>query len=276
MILACHVDNCTITGNSQVPIQSHKDKLKKKYSLTDLGANDWLLGIKITRDLEVWSISLSQSLYIDSILMWFNFMDVKPSVIPMDPSICFTKDQSPQTPEEIADMCKVPYCEAIGSLNHCAVATWPDIAFPVLLLAWFMEIQEELTGKLLKGFFCYLSGTKNWELVYGMTSDGLEGFTDADRSLQEHWHAISRYVFLMNGGAISWSSKKQSLVTLSTAESEYIAATYAAKEALWLHQLIEEIYQPLKEINHSLFWPAICNCTHKRQVLSCINKTYWH
>ena len=77
-------------------------------------------------------------------------MDVKSSVIPINPFICFTKDQSPQTLEEIANMHKVPYCEAIGSLNYCAVTTQPDIAFPVLLLAQFME---ELTGKLSKRFF---------------------------------------------------------------------------------------------------------------------------
>ena len=145
-----NVNDCTITGNSQVLIQNYKDKLKEKYSLTDLSAANWLLGIKITRNLKVQSISLSQSSYIDSILMQFNFMDVKPSVIPMDPSIHLTKDQSPQTPEEIADMHKVPHHEAIGSLNYCAVTTHPDIAFPVLLLAQFME---NLTGKLLKGFF---------------------------------------------------------------------------------------------------------------------------
>ena len=57
---------------------------------------------------------------------------------------------------------------------------------------------------------------------------------DADGSSQEHYHAISGYTFLMNSGAISWSSKKQGLVTLSTAKSEYVAAMYAAKEALWL------------------------------------------
>ena len=51
-ILACHVNDCMITGKSQVLVQSYKDKLKNKYSLTDLGTADWLLGIKITRDLE--------------------------------------------------------------------------------------------------------------------------------------------------------------------------------------------------------------------------------
>ena len=79
---------------------------------------------------------------------------------------------------------------------------------------------------------------KGWKLVYGTTDDGLEGYTDADGSSQEHRHAISGYVFLVNGGAVSWSSKKQELITLSTAESEYVAATYAAKEAIWLQRII--------------------------------------
>jgi hypothetical protein len=70
---------------------------------------------------------------------------------------------------------------------------------------------------------------------------------DADGSSQEHRHAISGYVFLINGGAISWSSKKQELVTLSTAKSKFVAATYAVKEALWLRQIIGEIFGPILE-----------------------------
>ena len=246
-ILACHVDDCTITGNSQQLIQSYKDKLKFKYSLTDLGPANWLLGIKITRDLEARTISLSQSSYIDSILTRFNFTDLKPLSTPMDPSIQFSKDQSPQTVEEIADMNKIPYREAIGSLNYCAVATRPDIAFSVSLLAQFMENPGRTHWEAVKRVFRYLLGTKNWRLTYGNTDNGLEGYTDADGSSQKHRHAISGYVFLMNGGAISWSSKKQNLITLSTAESEYVAATYAAKEALWLRRIIGEIFHPLEE-----------------------------
>ena len=86
-ILACHVDDCTIARKSQTLVQSYKDKLKNKYSLMDLGTADWLLGIKITRDLEAQTISLSQKSYIDSILMQFNFTDLKPFTTPMDPSI---------------------------------------------------------------------------------------------------------------------------------------------------------------------------------------------
>jgi hypothetical protein len=191
VILACHVDDCTITGNSQSLLQSYKEKIKAKYSLTDLGAANWLLGIKITRDLNNQTLSLSQSAYIDSMLTRFNFSDSKPFAIPMDPSIRLSKDQCPQTPEEVADMSKVPYREAIGSLNYCAVATRPDIAFSVSLLAQFMDNPGRTHWDAMKSVFRYLKGTKDWKLVYGTTKDGLEGYTDADGSSQEHRHAIS-------------------------------------------------------------------------------------
>ena len=165
----------------------------------------------------------------------------------MDPSIQLSKDQCPQTPEEVAEMCKVPYHEAVGSLNYCAVATQPDITFSVSLLAQFMENPGRVHWEAIKQVFQYLSGTKGWKLVYGTTDNGLEGYTNVNESLQEHQHAISGYVFLVNREAISWSSKKQELITLSTAESEYVAATYSAKEAIWLRQIIGEVFQPITE-----------------------------
>lgn len=82
-------------------------------------------------------------------------------------------------------------------------------------------------------------------MVYGINSSGLEGYTDADGASQEHRHAISGYAFLIDGGAVSWSSKKQEIVTLSTAEAEYVAATHAAKEAIWLRRLIGEVFHSL-------------------------------
>ena len=69
-------------------------------------------------------------------------------------------------------------------------------------------------------------------LTYGGERHDLEGYTDADGGSQEDQHAISGYVFLIDGGMISWGAKRQELVTLSMAEAEYVAATHAAKEAL--------------------------------------------
>ena len=246
-ILACHVDDCTITGSSQHLIQDYKDKLKSKYLLMDLGLANWLLGIKITRDLEARTISLLQLLYIKSILTKLNFTDLKPFATSMDPSIWLSKDQCPQNFEEIADIKKILYHKAIGWLNYCAVATWPNIAFSVSFLAQYMDNPGLTHLEAGKHVFRYLSGTKDWRLVYGTMDNGLEGYTNADGSSQEHQHAISRYVFFVNSGAISWSSKEQELVNLSTVESEYVAAAYATKEALWLWRLIDKIFHPFEE-----------------------------
>ena len=93
-------------------------------------------------------------------------MDLKPFATPMDPSIHFSKDQCPKTPEEVAEMTKIPYHEAIGSLIYCTVATHPDIAFPTSLLAQYMENPGKVHWEAVKQIFRYLSRTKNWEQMF--------------------------------------------------------------------------------------------------------------
>ena len=100
----------------------------------------------------------------------------------------------------------------------------------------------------VKHVFRYLAGMRNWALVYGTKVKGLEGFTDADGATQKHRHAFTGYVFLINGGAVSWSSKKQAIVMLSTAKSEYVATTHTTKEAIWLCRFIGEVFQPLTNL----------------------------
>ena len=86
---------------------------------------------------------------------------------------------------------------------------------------------------------------KKLTLTFGAGKQGLEGFTDADRASQEHRHAISGYAYILDGGAVSWASKKQELVTLLTTEAEYVAAMHAAKEGTWLCCLVGEVFCPL-------------------------------
>ena len=119
----------------------------------------------------------------------------------MDPSMRFLKDQSPQTPEEMAEMRNVPYQEGTGSLQYCAIATWPDIVFSVSLLSQYNENPGRIHWEAVKQVLCYLKATKGWKLVYGTEQDDLKGFMDADGASQEHRHAISAYVFMIDGGA---------------------------------------------------------------------------
>ena len=129
---------------------------------------------------------------------------------------------------------------------YAAVATRPDISFAVSTLSQFLDNLGRAHWEAVKHIFWYLSGTRDLELTYGVERHDLLGYTDTDGVVQEHRCAISGMVFLIDGGAISWSSRKQELVTLSTAEAKYVAATHAAKEAIWLQKLIFELCPTLK------------------------------
>ena len=247
VILAVHVDDCLVTGSSKELISRFKVEMNEIYKLTDLGPCTWLLGIKITRDLIRQTIMLSQHAYINAILTCFNFDDLKPSAVPMDHNQPLGRSQCPSTLADIARMKNVPYREAVGSLMYAAMGTRPDITFGVTTVAQFMDNPGWVHWEAVKRIFRYLKGTKDYELVYGGEKKDLTGFVDADGASQEHRHAISGYVFMVDGGAVSWLSKKQELVTLSTTEAEYVAATHAAKEAVWLRRIMGELFSPLDE-----------------------------
>ena len=156
IIMAIHIDDCTITGNNRVLLNEIKCKIKSRYSLTNLGPVNWLLSIEITWDRAAWTISLSQESYIDLILARFNLTDAKPMSTPMDPLMWFLKDQSPQTPEEMAEMWNVPYQEGTGSLQYCAIATWPDIVFSVSLLSQYNKNLGLIHWEAVKWVLHYL------------------------------------------------------------------------------------------------------------------------
>jgi hypothetical protein len=103
----------------------------------------------------------------------------------------------------------------------------------------------QLHWEAVKRVLRYLSGTKDHALTYGNERHELLGFTDADGASQEHRHAVSGYAFLIDGAAVSWASRKQEIITLSTTEAEYVAATHAAKESIWLRRFTESLFGPI-------------------------------
>jgi hypothetical protein len=107
----------------------------------------------------------------------------------------------------------------------------------------------------VKRVFRYLSGTRDHQLTYGghdNTTD-VVGYSDADwASNPNDRKSISGYAFLLGGGAITWNSKKQTVVALSSAEAEYVAEAHAAKEAIWLRQLLNSLGFP--QLNPTIIW----------------------
>ena len=144
IILVIHVDDCVITGSSRQLIADYKAKFNTRYALTDLGPVSWLLGLKVTRNRENRTISLSQTAYINTMLDRFALTDAKPYRSPMVPGIIYSKDDSPSSPQEAARMEKAPYREAIGSLMYASIATCPDISFAVTALSQFLDNPGEV------------------------------------------------------------------------------------------------------------------------------------
>ena len=153
------------------------------------------------------------------------------------------KDDSPTSAEGKQEMKGVPYHELVGALNWLAVGSRPDIAFAVGQLAQFLENPRRVHWDAAKRVVRYLKTMKELRLTYGGGDKyGFKGYSDADGATQDHRCAVSGFAVLIDGGAISWSSKKQELITLSTMEAEYVGATHAAKELIWFRRLIEEIF----------------------------------
>lgn len=241
-VVLVHVDDCTVAASSITLIVDFKRKISEHVEITDLGELHWLLGIEIRRDRERRSIHISQRSYIDSIIRRYNFQDLKPVSTPMETHLRLSTSQSPSTTAEFAQMRDIPYHEAVGSLMYASLGTRPDISFAVQTVSRFSTKPGWAHWEAVKRIFRYLKGTSELWLSYGGTKGELTGFADADGNMAEDRHAISGYAFLLHGGAVSWSAKRQEIISLSTTESEYVAATHAAKEALWLRSLITQLF----------------------------------
>jgi hypothetical protein len=253
VIVLVHVDDCTIVASSKLRIDNFKMSVAKQVEITDLGELHWILGIEVRRERENKKIFLSQRAYLDSILRRYGLDELKPVSLPMETSIKLTSAQSPSTTEEIARMRNVPYHEAVGSLMYASLGTRPDITYAVQTVSRFTKNPGTAHWDAVKHIFRYLKGTRELWLAYGGIARELTGYADADGNMAEDRHAISGYALLLHGGAVSWTAKCQEIISLSTTESEYIAATYAAKEALWLCSLISQLFDTALEATTLFF-----------------------
>ena len=227
-IVCSSTDDFAITVSSPERMTKFKSNLSSHFEMSDLGELAWILGIRVKRDRISRTITLSQAAYIDSIIKRFNLSSASPLSTPIDHNALLSKDQSPSTPQQIDDMRKVPYREAIGSLMYAAIGTRPDITYAVTALSQYLQSPGRAHWEQAKRVIRYLKGTRDYELVFG-SSGGVEGFTDANWGNDtDDRHSICGYVFTLNSGAISWSLKKQSVVALSSTEAEYIGITHAA------------------------------------------------
>jgi hypothetical protein len=255
VILCLYVDDILIFGTSLNVIEEVKDYLSKNFEMKDLGEANVILNIKLQRGDED-GITLVQSHYVDKVLSRFGYSDCKPAPTPYDPSMLLRKNRRIARDQ-------LRYSQIIGSLMYLASATRPDISFAVSKLSRFVSNPEDDHWQALERVMRYLKGTMSYGIHYTGYPKVLEGYSDSNWiSDADEIKATSGYVFTLGGGAVSWKSCKQTILTRSTMETELTALDTATVEAEWLRELLMDLPVVEKPV------PAILmNCDNQTVII---------
>jgi len=232
LLLAVYVDDIVLACASMSRIDDTKAMLHARFAMTDAGVLKFCLGIHIVHGPT--TISINQKLYIDHLLDRFQITSSVST--PMDSNAHLVPNINTASEGE-----RRLFRQIVGYLMHAMVGTRPDICHAVGTLSRFMHNPSATHLLAAKRVLHYLHGTTTVGVTFNSSkAPALTGYSDAtwacdiiDRK------STSGYVFLINGSPISWSSRKQTSVSLSSTESEYIALGDAAREATWLRNLLE-------------------------------------
>ncbi|KAE8665697.1 Esterase/lipase/thioesterase family protein isoform 2 [Hibiscus syriacus] len=242
VILLLYVDDMLVAGPNKDHIEELKAQLAREFEMKDLGSANKILGMQIHRDRSNRKIWLSQKNYLKKILSRFSMQDCKPISTPLPINFKLSSSMSPSSEEERMEMSRVPYASAVGSLMFAMICTRPNIAQAVGVVSRYMANPGKEHWNIVKRILRYIKETSNVALYYEGSNLLINGYVDSDYAGGlDKSKSTTGYVFKVAGGAVSWVSKLQSVVATSTKEAEYVAATQASKEAIWLTMLLEEL-----------------------------------
>ena len=251
--LTVYVDDVALFGDREL-IKWTIAKVAKVYALTDQGELRDILGVQIHRTGT--SILINQERFIEKILKNFSMDSCNPTKLPCSPELKLAKGMEASTEEEKKQMATIPYRSLVGSILYLQL-TRPDIAYAVKELSRFLINPGPQMWSAAKNVLRYLKGTQTHGIRFGgrasyntlaSSPSHLVGFSDSDWAGQiDDRKSTSGFIFYLNNGAISYASKSQKCVALSTAESEYIALGEAAREAIYLRMLLKDLGQEQTE-----------------------------
>ena len=241
--IGVYVDDIVLAGRTDNRIKEVKTALSRKFDIKDMGKLHHFLGMTVVQDEEQKSVWIGQPAYTENLLKKFGMHDCKPVSTPMDigSKLVIATDEDVCVDQQL-------YQSAIGSLMYLSVSSRPDITYAVGNLARFSSKPTKEHWTALKRVLRYLKGTMKHGILYSQKGSGeCVGYSDADWAGDiNDRKSTSGYVFQISGGAITWKSKKQGCVALSTAEAEYIALSSAVQESVWLRRLTSELGSPPK------------------------------
>ena len=281
LFFALYVDDGILAAKTEKTLVKAISLLVSRFKVT-MGELGSFVGIQVER-LANGNLKLHQEAYAKRILERFNMRHCKSISTPVDAGIKLD-DQRSATGQQGEE--SFPYREAVGAIMFLTVCTRPDLAFAVSMLSQFLETAGPAHWTAVKRVMRYISGTPKHGITFGGGTPELAAFSDSDYANDE----VSRksrtsILFTMNGGAVSWLSQKQSLIATSTCEAEYGAAFSAAKHAVWIRRLLQDmgnrltgptklsidntgaikvIANPFGQHKRSKHWDIQCKFTHEK------------
>ncbi|EDN07098.1 conserved hypothetical protein [Histoplasma mississippiense (nom. inval.)] len=225
--LTLHVDDCRVTGPQEQQLDWILAEIAKRFETKDVEENKPYLGMEVKRQMNG-DLAVTQNRYIDEILEEFGMDKVNPAITPMAAGIRLESHQM-----KIA---------GLGSLQYLVSSSRPDLAFAVNYLSRFNSRPHKECWAALKHVLRYVKKTKDHGILYKKEMiGGLSpvAYSDSDwAGADPQYKSTTGYIILLNGSPISWRSQRQTSVAKSTTEAEYIAASEAACEVIWLNDML--------------------------------------
>ena len=233
VIIIVYVDDILFTGSNPTFTNQIISKIQEKLEIRVETEDTKFVGFTIERNLENKSTKLHNQLMIQELLEKYELQDSNPGSTPMEPHYKVEK----------SGLTDKPYRELIGSLLYLSITCRPKISYATSYLSRFMDKATNSHWKMAMRILRYLKGTSNHGIIYQKSSQPLQAFSDSDFAgdLNDR-KSTSGFVFIIDGGAISWRSKKQSIVAQSTTEAEYVAMSFTVRESLLLKSLFKDLH----------------------------------
>ncbi|XP_013607679.1 PREDICTED: uncharacterized mitochondrial protein AtMg00810-like [Brassica oleracea var. oleracea] len=229
-----YVDDLLVCGNSTERVDRFKNYLSKCFHMKDLGKLKYFLGIQVGRGGE--GFMLTQRKYALDLIEDTGLLGSKPAATPMEQHHKLALDTSPVLRDAER------YRRLVGRLIYLSI-TRPDISYPVHILSQFMKAPREVQWEAALRVVRYLKGTAGQGILISSNEDlSLSVYCDADWSAcPVTRRSLSAYVALVGGSPVSWKTKKQKVVSHSSAEAEYRSMAQATREIKWLRRLLFDL-----------------------------------
>lgn len=234
LIVSLYVDDLIFTGNDEDMFAKFKASMEMEFDMTDLGKMKYFLGVEVVQNSD--GIYISQRKYAQEVLERFGMERSNSVKNPIVPGFKLMRDEGGVRVDA------TQYKQMVGSLMYLT-ATRPDLMYVMILVSRYMERPTELHMQAMKRILRYVKGTTDLGIFYKKGGDGkLAAYSDSDYAGDiDDRRSTSGYVFLLSTGAVSWSSKKQPVVTLSTTEAEFIAAASCACQGIWMRRVLDKL-----------------------------------